>query len=465
MSWAPNLSTFGGLRNVVPPSGVYDPIGIHDTSGLYRQGGGYVNPMDPRGSILNPYPQAAPQINFHFNGDGSGTGTGSGSTGSTNASDFGTMQNTKSGAVQAALQSLLGQTAGLPSNFASNPFVVRSNVKDQAQADRISGVGSQVATDTGSNRASLTDFITKYLNGDTAAKANTDQEAGAVGDWYGGDHSVQSALDQLSKAQHISDVAAAAHAAGIARASNAGLRMQTGDSSYADKQLMDTIAGIRTTEAAKKADRDRQNYLLVKQGQGANAGTRNALLDTYASRALTPINARTSLTNSELAQTGQLGALTGANTIYQVDSPEAQIARRMALVGDASRIDLGNNFYGLRKPYDPNISGLDPSLRRYGGGGTAPPISYGGGPPVITSPAAGGGMRPAPVGPPRSPAEEKYKSQAGVYPSDDPNYSPQLMAWANAWTTPQRYSNNPEGVPSSGQYLGDVLDTGNEGVT
>lgn len=360
--------------------------------------------------------------------------TQSGQTGATPGNNpFETVSNVKNPAIQAAINASLGQVNGLSTDPNQNSFITRTNVKSPEQQTRINAAGGQFDADVTNNRQSLADFSSAFLNNTPQTTAATNQEVGAIGEFYGGANSVQSNLDRVATAKNAAVTAAAQRAGGAAqRGANVG-RMLTGDSSYIDYQLADSLAGIGAQQAMQDADLRRTNYLAVKDAQTQLAGRRQGLLDANANRLLQPIQATTALGNTELGQAAQLGGLDNANNIYSLDSADQMLQRRLGLLGMVGEQDRANTFYGLRGGYGADTRGYLP-MPDYGGGGGFPNYSGGG--------SGGYGMSGAPpraAAPDRrSPAASRYHALTGMWPDSDPSYSPEAMQWVLGHNDDQR---------------------------
>lgn len=398
-----------------------------------------------RNSVANPTPGFT-QSTFQPGSAWSSflpTSTGTGSSGASPSDNpFQTVSNVKNPAIQAAINAALGQVNQISTDPNKNPFITRTNVKSPEQQTRIDAAGGRFDADVTNNRQSLADFSSAFLNNTPQTTSATNQEVGAIGDFYGGPNSVQSNLDRMATAKNAAVAAAAQRAGGTAqRNANVG-RLLTGDSSYLDQQLMDTVAGINAQQAMQDADLRRTNYLAVKDAQTQLAGRRQGLLDANANRLLQPIQATTALANTELGQAAQLGGLQNANAIYTLDSPEMMLQRRLGLLGNITDLDQRNQFYGLQGGYGPDTRGYLP-IPDYGGGGFPSYSGY--------SSGGGGwsGMRESPsrtAAPDRrSPAAIRYFTTTGQWPDSDPSYSQEAMNWVLSHNDDQRatdYFNN-----------------------
>lgn len=433
MAWAPAITSYGGVR---PAGGIYAPPGTPSNpalTGIYAPPGTTFNPVQNAfptpaspGGVFSP----GHTINLNI-----GTGTGSSGNATADAMGIQTLRNTKNNELQSAIDAVLGQARTASSDFSQNPFTLRTNIKDAAQQSRIGQAGSTFSADSSGNRQSLKDFTTSYLAADPTAKAQMEGETGALGEFYNG--GVQSHLDELQRAKALAVTGATQRALDLAQRGANAARLTHGNSSYIDKQFMDTVGGILAQHAAEMVDQNRNNYLTVLQGQQANVGRRAGLLDQYLQRGLVPINALNAQGNTELGQLTSLGNLTNANASYYLDNPDLAMSRRLGVLGQVGALDTANNFYGLSKPYQQNLSGLP-----YGGGrrGGYPDIGgadYG---PLIDANTGGiiptsGALRPP--APPSIVTDlglgndpqiiQAYMNITGVDPRTDPQRSDDLI--------------------------------------
>lgn len=290
---------------------------------------------------------------------------------------FSTLRNVKNPGIESAVDTVLGQVRNLSLDPNVNTNVVKANVKDPATASRIGGAGQRFDVDVNDTRQSFSDFAKQFMASQPQAQKFFDQESAAIGNIYD-PNGLQAQLNRMSEGRQraITTQAQRAIANAIARA-NAG---RMGLDTYANAQMMDTVGGIGAQAARERADLDRLNLLGVTDMQTRLGGQRGNMLNQLLTRRLLPIDARQRMAGNELAQLAGLSNLTNANTFYQLDSPEALLARRLGLIGQGSQIDLANTFYGLQKPYEPNFAGYAPiGVPSYGGGFNFPMDIFGGG--------------------------------------------------------------------------------------
>lgn len=300
----------------------------------------------------------------------SGVGTTTGNVGN----PFSTLRNVKNPDLQSAIDSILSQVKSLSTNPNENQNVVKANVKSPEIAGQIAGATGRFNADVNDTRQSFADFAKNYMAAQPQAEAAYNQESSAIGNVYD-PNGLAKTLADINNRRTIAATQAAQRAIANAMSRTNANRILTGDSSYLDAILADTVGNIGATTAKESADIARQNALGLTDLQGRFAGTRGNLLNQLLSRALFPIEARQRLAGNELAQLAGLSNLTAQNTFFQLDSPEQMLARRLALLGDVGRLDLGNNFYGLSKPYEGSTAGLFTPQYRGPVGGS--PFDYG----------------------------------------------------------------------------------------
>lgn len=370
------------------------------------------------------------------------------STGASPGNPFSSLNNVKNPNIQSALDSILGGIRNLSSDPTQNTNVVKANIKSPEIASRLAGSLNRFDVDVNDSRQSFADFTKNFLATQPQVKQALDQESGAIGEIYdSGPSGLKGQLDKIARDRAIAVRQAAQRSIGNVVRNNNLSRLTSGDSSYLDQQLLDTVSGVNVDEARQRADLDRSNLLGVKDAQTRMAGVRQKLVDDYVRRMLLPIEARQRMGAGEINQLGSLGQLDAANTFYQMDNPEMLLARKLGLLGDATQLDQANNFYGLQRPYQPDTSGMMGVPRFRGGGGGSDPgmgdyyfPDFSLSQPSIPNPRSAPprvGMWPGMSGADRS--AEMYMQESGFNPSSDPNFSPELWNWAqgNAGTNPR----------------------------
>lgn len=357
---------------------------------------------------------------------------------------FSTLRNTKNPDIQSAVDSVLGQVKGLTLDPNVNTNTVKSNVKDPATATRIGGAGARFDVDVNDTRQSFADFAKQFMAAQPQAQEFFNQESSAINRVFD-PNGLQADLNRLSDVRQRAITTAAQRAMQNAIARTNSGRMVLGDSGYLDAQMLDAMGGIGAQAAREKSDLDRLNLLGVTDMQQRLGGQRGAMLNQLLTRGLIPIQAQQQLGGNELAQLAGLSNLTNANTFFQLDNPEAMLARRLGLIGQGSQIDLANNFYGLQKPYEPNFSGYMPINSMPSSRGFDFPMDLFGQSAATSLPAGAPGAASPPANRVYADARARYKAVTGVFPEEDANYSPEVMNWVlqhNNTNTAMRYAGN-----------------------
>lgn len=265
---------------------------------------------------------------------------------------FTTLRNVKNPGIDAAAQSVLGQITSL--NGPQQDTMIRST-RSQPFADRLSTEFHNFDTDREGNRSSLADFTSSFMAADPQAKAQADQEIGSVGEFYDG--TVRNELDKIAGARRIATAGALTPAIqSVLRNRNMGALLG-GNDSYLDQQVLDRAGRLSRDAALDNAEQLKGNYLYAREGQNKLLGARANLLNNYLTRSLVPIEAGQRINQNDVSRLLNLGAADNANTNYRVTNPQMELAMKLGLIGDVSRIDLGNTFYGVKKPYEPNTAG------------------------------------------------------------------------------------------------------------
>lgn len=162
-------------------------------------------------------------------------------------------------------------------------------------------------------------------------------------------------------------------------------------------------------------------------------------------RGLLPVQAGQQLAGNELAQLSGISNLTNANTFFNLDSPDQMLARQLGLLSQTSSIDNANNFW--RKLYESDGAGALPIGRGGGGGGgfNFPQIDMFDDGSGTYAPAPSSRFGAPQVNRAQEDARARYKAVSGVYPEQDPNFSPELMQWVMQHNDTPRavnYANN-----------------------
>lgn len=302
------------------------------------------------------------------------------------------------GASSRANQYNAAKTLALNSARAKNPFLLdQSNQINQAiprdlfappvttqtarsatQAPRIAGLGQQYDQTQKADQQSLADWTKNYLAGDAGAKANTAQETGAVGSFYGsGPGSVTGDLNRLATRANSASNLASQQALAHAQRQNNLNRMIHGNGSFTDNAYAGQAAAIAVDNARRKAAQDQANYQYVKQGQMNFLGQRNNLQDSYLNRGLVPIDTSNQILGQQSNLLGGINSLENQNSVYQTQTPDEAINRRISLLNSLQ------NFQGNPSVFNQGGYGnalLNQNIQGYGqntaAGGLGPNSEY-----------------------------------------------------------------------------------------
>lgn len=343
---------------------------------------------------------------------------------------FAPQRVTKNPGIQSAVDSILGRVSALPTDPNVNPNVTRANVKDPATAARITSAGSRFDADVSNTRQSFADFVKNYSAGLAESQKQLGTESASLDSVYDtGPGGLEAKLAAMANARRLAVTTAAQRAMRAAGGRANSARLLGGDSSYLDAQMLSEMGGIGADAAREKADLDRLNLLGVTDARSRLLGTRGNALMNLVQRGLLPVQAGQQLAGNELAQLSGLSNLTNANTFFNLDSPDAMLSRQLGLLSQTSSIDNANNFW--RKLYESDGAGALPIGR---GGGGRGGFNF---PQIDMFDDGSGTYAPAPssrfgapqVNRAQEDARARYKAVSGVYPEQDPNFSPELMQW------------------------------------
>jgi hypothetical protein len=206
---------------------------------------------------------------------------------------------------------------------------------------------NQLSTDyknTQNNVAtSLTEYTKQLLGQRPQAQANVEQENAAVGDFYNGN--VQKILDHLLEQDRIRSAGDVNRAIGRAKVSNAGYRMNYGNSSYADKALADTAGRFASENAARRAGTQRDNLLYVLGNKTGLMGRRNSNLQTLLDREYDPVLKYQQAQANDSTLLGSLANLRSGNTIYT--RPEDALVSRQNEIDSLLNLDRVKGAYAI----------------------------------------------------------------------------------------------------------------------
>ncbi len=256
-----------------------------------------------------------------------------------------------------------GATAGtgnLGSN-PQNPYTVFGTTKSNQLGEGINVLYGNNTTDNAANRSVLEGVNKEFAAARPGMRGVLDQESNAINEYFNG--GVQNHLDKLARDQAFNVRQGTSRALDrVKRNFNLGtMAGRTG--SYLNKQAMDSAGGIMANSAMQLGDLARNNYLYAKEGQNRLLGQRNNALTSFIQGGLAPIDWRNSVAGSEISRLGGVGALEHGNTVYNQETPESAMGRKLDMLARLQQFQenfpqqnytnnptLGN-FGGLRRLY------------------------------------------------------------------------------------------------------------------
>lgn len=332
------------------------------------------------------------------------------------SNQFQTLNNVKNQSFQNSVNSGLTDLTNSAFGANTNPYVLRTNTKDQILQNATNGLTenygnyinptdftksgqfqgginsgySQAGADKQANRDQFANFNSLFNAQSPGVANNVTQENNAIGQVYNG--GLQSTLDAQAAARGRAVNQSAQFALGRVNQANSLASMVGGNSSYLNKQMLDSAAQIRANEAIQQSDLARSNTQYVLGQQASLNGVRNRNNDYLSNRQMVPVQYLQQLGNSEDSRLAGLGSMdlsnniyttpseqgsqrasmlsalsniNNSNNFYQTDSAQQDLARRTAILAQLQGVNNQNNFYGLQTPYQPDYSGYSTN---FGGG-------------------------------------------------------------------------------------------------
>lgn len=263
------------------------------------------------------------------------------------------MRQAKNAGVESSLSELLGKVNSL--NGPQKDTVVRS-VKSDALDSRLKSEFHNFDTDRAGTRKTLADFTASYLAADPQAKQLADRDQQAIGEYYDG--SYRRGADQLTNDAAIAQAGALSQGIQSAiRGGNVGLLNGLNDS-YVSSGITNKAGNLARDSAMWRANQLAGNYERERSGKDRFIGAGSSVLDNYLKRQLTPLSVTQGAEEADLRRLYGIGGAEQANTNYRVSNPQTELAARLGLTGEVSRIDLGNTFYGLGKQNNMSMPGF-----------------------------------------------------------------------------------------------------------
>lgn len=310
-----------GVQPYIPPAPPPGGSGLFDTSGSIRRG------LEERAAqATQGAGQAALQALFGY-----GPGTPGTAINPISPSQAGITEITKSPDIELDLNNLLGRARTTnQAELVREPRSVRADTALQEAFARFRG-------DTQNTDQSLRDFVDEFLSVRPQQREAAQEDVAALAKFFGGAEDPSSLAGQLAgnlDARRRAVAQNVRRALGTVERSGKVGRLLGGNSSYLQRQLLDSAAAILADEARQGADIGRSNILDVAGIQAGTAGRRQSILDDLVRSGLLPVQAQQAVTTNQLAQLAQLLGPEMANTI--VERRGDQLARELGLLGGAA---------------------------------------------------------------------------------------------------------------------------------
>lgn len=220
---------------------------------------------------------------------------------------------------------LIGTLGGILRSTSKPSYSVLSQVKNPALQGNIDSLLGDYKTSAAQGNAGLGDFITKYMGNQPQAQQQTNQEVGAINQFYNGSMSNQLAQLRASRQKAVTDAANVASQQAIQQQNRSRVAGSGGLGSFDTRMTMANLTPIRTQAALDNANQERQDLGYVTGNQLGLTGQRQGLETSQAEYGLLP---------------GQLSA--------------QMIGQRTNELSGISNLDQANKFYGLQQK--PNVA-------------------------------------------------------------------------------------------------------------
>lgn len=401
------LAPIPGFRNVVPPSSQYFPSLINSQPLGAIAGINYDKTTRAIADYLRSLPSAGGQPSTAT--ASSGAGAIPSSIGPINP-----LKLDKGGGFDQFSQDALARIKSATPDYTD----VRSRI-----AAALTPTADEQAT-----RADTEALIARYRAAAPGLTATTQTQADTLGRVFLPDNDPGSLAAQLatSRAHAKSAERAAARQAGLQALLQFNIRNSVeGTSSTNTAQLADLQARNAVDVAARSAERERADIGNVLSAQERIAGRPQDLITSDVLSGQIPIQARTQMldTQARLAAS-RLQNLGIEVNLNNLTDQLTTIGRQLGLSSAALQQYLAANFLGVNSPSQPITF---PQIGGGGGGGSGPNYFV---PQAPFQPSSRIVTSPSPAPRQRTPAEEIYGQNAGVYPDQDSSYSPELYRFA-----------------------------------
>jgi len=233
-----------------------------------------------------------------------------------------------------------------------------SSVKNQALGGSINSAIGQLPSYQANINNSLGTFTSNWNAATPTTRTQTNQEVGAIGQFYNGAMSNQLAQLRQQRQQATNAAADVAVQQALRAQDSSRLTGSGGLSSYNTRQAMAATTPIRVQAALDNANQARADLGYVTGNQLSLAGQREALTNAQAQRALVPAQAQGSLMEQQNRVLGGLANADEANTFYGLqkspnmwadvaDSLDQGILNAAAIYGSMGNPGMGKKHGGL----------------------------------------------------------------------------------------------------------------------
>lgn len=309
---------------------------------------GYADGIDPERFMFNRRAQLLNDRNFGTNTTGlfpgntpvsnpAASGQPFVSSGNQPGANPGTAPNPR----RLAVNQTLNDAFGFAVQQAQNPTTsITATPRSLTQQKNVQGLQGSFDQSKPAKQQSLTEFTREFLASRPGAKQALNQETQSINRVFeSGPGSFEYDLDRNRRQQDAAVNMAAQRAMEQARLQNNIARMTSGNNSYLDRAYADAVAQIMVNQALQSGQLDRQNLMDVQNLRQNNLGRRADLTRGFVNDSLLPytVNNQLMLQDADVIRT--LGEMDRSNTIYDVLTPEQQVAQRMGIVDSVMDLD------------------------------------------------------------------------------------------------------------------------------
>lgn len=222
----------------------------------------------------------------------------------------------------------MGAIGGGLRAFQGDPdFRTLSNVKNRNIQSKIKGLLGDWDTSSKAGKETLDTFAAKYKASQPAREAQSRQESGVIDRYYNG--GMETILSNLRKRKSDALRAVTDRALDYATRTRKATALGGGGgsgSSYLNRMALLTGSDIERDAALQEADQERADIAALEANRLGLLGQRGAVEDAAFKRELDPKS-----------------------------MSDAELSRRIGMLGNITQLDQLNNFYGVQK----KSTGLD----------------------------------------------------------------------------------------------------------